>query len=214
LSTPDVSSSDGEEEAGLLRPAIVLLAMLTLLTGMLYPLVLYGLAQFFFPHQSGGSLITSGGRIIGSESIGQSFTDLRYFWSWPSATSPQPDNAAASTGSNLGPLNPALREQMASRIAALRAADPANRQPVPIDLVTASGSGIDPDISIAAARYQMHRVARLRGLSADAVDQLIARLASRSQFGVLGSPRINVLALNLALDQLGRGPAPRNGAAR
>ncbi len=186
----------------LLRPALTLLVFMTALTGILYPLVMCGLGAVLFPEQSQGSPIYWGGRTMGSHLVGQNFSDPRYFWGRPSATTPQPYNALASGGSNLGPLNPALTEAVAARLAALRAADPENTAPVPVDLVTASGSGLDPDISLAAAYYQSGRVARLRGLDPQRVRALI-RAKSRGKFlGVLGEPRVNVLELNLVLDLL------------
>lgn len=186
----------------LLRPAIVLLALLTLLTGILYPFAVTGLAQAIFPVQANGSLIRGGGdgRVLGSALIGQPFADPRYFWGRPSATTPFPYNAAASAGSNLGPSNPALIEAVQARITALRAADSGNTEPVPIDLVTASGSGLDPDISVAAALYQAQRVARARGLDVEVIRQLVAKHTEGRQLGVFGEPRVNVLKLNLALD--------------
>jgi potassium-transporting ATPase KdpC subunit len=185
-----------------LRPALVLFLLLTLLTGFLYPLLLTGLAQLLFPHQAAGSIVLRDGRAVGSRLIGQSFSDPRYFWSRPSSTTPQPYNGTASTGSNLGPLNPQLVDAIKSRIAALRAADPNNSAPVPIDLVTASGSGLDPEISVAAADYQAARVARARGLAPERVQALIAQHTEGRLLGVLGEPRVNVLELNLALDAL------------
>lgn len=186
----------------LLRPAIVLLVFFTILIGLVYPLVVTGLAQAIFPAQANGSLIRrgQGDRVIGSALIGQPFADPRYFWGRPSATMPFPYNAAASAGSNLGPSNPALAAAVQARVAALRAADPGNKALVPVDLVTASASGLDPDISVAAALYQVPRVARARGLDAEAVRQLVANYAEDRQFGILGEPRVNVLKLNLALD--------------
>jgi len=184
----------------LIRPAIVLLALFTLLTGIAYPLAVTSLAQAVFPMQANGSLMGQEGRIVGSALIGQPFDDPRYFWGRPSATAPFPYNAAASSGSNLGPSNPALIEAVQARITALRAADPGNDAPVPVDLVTASGSGLDPHISVAAALYQAPRVARVRGLNAEAVSQLVAQQAEGRQLGFLGEPRVNVLKLNLALD--------------
>jgi K+-transporting ATPase ATPase C chain len=178
-----------------------LLALFTVLTGVLYPLSVTGLAQVIFPTQADGSLITQDGRVVGSALIGQPFDDPRYFWGRPSATAPFPYNAAASSGSNLGPTNPALTAGVRARIAVLRAAAPGNLAPVPVDLVTSSGSGLDPHISVAAALYQVPRVARARGLDAAAVRQLVARYTAGRQFGVLGEPRVNVLQLNLALDQ-------------
>jgi K+-transporting ATPase ATPase C chain len=185
-----------------LRPALVLFLLLTVLTGFLYPLVVTGVAQLLFPAQAAGSIVTRDGHAVGSRLIGQSFSDPKYFWGRPSATTPQPYNGTASTGSNLGPLNPALRDAIKPRVAALRAADPGNSAPVPIDLVTASGSGLDPEISLAAANYQAARVARARGLAPERVQALIAQHAEGTLLGVLGEPRVNVLELNLALDAL------------
>jgi K+-transporting ATPase ATPase C chain len=184
----------------LIRPAAVLLALFTLVTGLLYPLAVTGLAQVVFPAQANGSLIERNGRVVGSALIGQSFDDPSYFWGRPSATSPFPYNAAASSGSNLGPSNPALTAAVQTRIAALRAADPSNTAPVPADLVTASGSGLDPHISVAAALYQAPRVAHARGLDVAVVGQLVDRYTEGPQLGLLGAPRVNVLKLNLALD--------------
>jgi K+-transporting ATPase ATPase C chain len=183
-----------------LRPAILLTLAMTVLTGLAYPLVVTGLAQLLFPRQANGSLIAAGGRTVGSSLIGQPFDDLRYFWSRPSATAPFPYNAAASSGSNLGPTNPALAEAVKARIEALRAADPGHTAPVPVDLVTASGSGLDPHISPAAALYQVGRVARARRLDESALRGLVARHTEGRQLGVLGEPRVNVLLLNRALD--------------
>jgi K+-transporting ATPase ATPase C chain len=185
-----------------LRPALVLFLLLTVLTGFLYPLAVTGVAQLLFPAQAAGSIVTRDGHAVGSRLIGQGFSDPKYFWSRPSATTPQPYNGTASTGSNLGPLNPALRDAIKARVAALRAADPGNGAPVPIDLVTASGSGLDPEISLAAANYQAARVARARGLAPERVQALIAQHAEGRLLGVLGEPRVNVLELNLALDAL------------
>ena len=185
----------------ILRPALVLFAVLTLICGVLYPLAVTGIAQAAFPAQANGSLIERDGKTVGSALIGQSFTAPGYFWGRPSATSPMPNNAAASGGSNQGPLNPALADAVKARIAALKAADPDNAAPVPVDLVTASGSGLDPDISIAAAYYQAGRIARERRLGVDAVRKLIDERRQSAFLGFLGEPRVNVLALNLALDQ-------------
>ncbi len=184
------------------RPAIVSITIFTLLTGILYPLVITGIAQLIFPHQANGSLIIQNGQVVGSDLIGQSFDDPRYFWGRVSATAPYPYNAASSTGSNLSSTNPALTEEVKARIAALKAADPTNTSQIPVDLVTSSGSGLDPDISIAAALYQVPRVAKARGLSVDVVRALVDRFTQGRQFGILGEPRLNVLALNLALDEI------------
>jgi K+-transporting ATPase ATPase C chain len=186
----------------LLRPAIVLFVIMTVLTGIAYPLAITGIAQVLFQHQASGSLLVRDGRAVGSRLIGQNFADPKYFWSRPSATTPQPYNGIGSTGSNLGPLNPALIELVKTRIEALKAADPANSAPVPVDLVTASASGLDPDISLAAANYQAARVAQVRGVKLAAVNTLIATYAQNRLLGVIGEPRINVLELNLALDTL------------
>jgi K+-transporting ATPase ATPase C chain len=185
-----------------LKPTLILFAALAVLTGLVYPLTITGLAQAVFPRQAGGSLIVKNGQVVGSELIGQQFSDPRYFWGRLSATSGQPYNAAASGGSNYSALNADLEKQAQGRIAALKAADPANPQPVPVDLVTASGSGLDPDISLAAAKYQAPRVARLRGLSEKAVNSLIEQYTQRRIWGVFGEPCVNVLKLNLALDAL------------
>jgi len=184
----------------LLRPALTLLVLMTAITGIAYPLLATGLAQLLFPAQANGSLIVKDGKPVGSALIGQPFTGPRYFWGRPSATTPQPDNGSSSSGSNLGPTNPALTDAVKQRIAALRAADPGNTAPVPVDLVTASASGLDPDISPAAAAYQVQRVARARGLSESQVQALVAKATTGRQFGVLGEPRVNVLELNMALD--------------
>ena len=186
----------------LLRQAIVLLVLLTAITGIAYPFAVTGLAQLMFPHQADGSLILRDGKPIGSALIGQPFTDPKYFWGRPSATTPQPYNGTASGGSSLGPSNPALTDAVKARIAVLRAADPGNHAPVPVDLVTASGSGLDPQISPAAALYQVQRVARARDLPLAEVRSLIDRYTQGRQFGVLGEPRVNVMELNLALDKL------------
>jgi K+-transporting ATPase ATPase C chain len=178
------------------------MVVFTVLTGLLYPLAITGLAQVLFPRQAQGSLIGRDGHVEGSTLIGQPFDDPKYFWGRPSATSPFSYNAASSSGSNLGPTSKALRDTVAGRIAALRAADPQATGPVPVDLVTASGSGLDPDISPAAADYQVRRVARARGLSEQAVRQLVGQTTAGREFGILGEPRVNVLELNLRLDGL------------
>jgi K+-transporting ATPase ATPase C chain len=185
-----------------LRPAIVSLIALTVLTGLVYPVVVTGIAQILFPRQANGSLIVKDGKAVGSELIGQPFDDAKYFWGRPSATSPFPNNAGASSGSNQGPTNPALKKTVQDRIDGLRAADPDNKALIPVDLVTASGSGLDPHISPAAALYQVHRVAQARKLDEQAIRQLVERSTEGRQFGLLGEPRVNVLALNLALDSL------------
>jgi K+-transporting ATPase ATPase C chain len=191
-----------------LRPAIVSLLLFTLITGVIYPLAVTGIAQAVFPHQANGSLIAQDGKVVGSELIGQSFDDPKYFWGRLSATGTFPYNAfnaenlTASSGSNYGPLNPDLMEAVKARIAALKAADPENTAPIPVDLVTASGSGLDPNISVAAALYQAPRVARTRGLSEEAVRALVNQYTVGRQFGILGEPRVNVLDLNLALNKL------------
>ena len=182
------------------RPAILSLILLTLITGVFYPLMVTGLAQLAFPRQANGSLIVREGGTAGSELIGQSFDDPKYFWGRLSATPGFPNNAASSSGSNFGPSNPALKTAVEARIAALLAADPGNTQPIPVDLVTASASGLDPDISLAAALYQVSRVARIRGMSESAVMALVERCTEGRQLGFLGEPRVNVLLLNLALD--------------
>jgi len=189
-----------------LRPALLLLLCLTILTGGVYPLLITGIAKLVFPSQSAGSLLVSDGKIVGSKLIGQSFSDPKYFWSRPSATALYANNALASGGSNLGPLNPALIDGVKGRVDALKAADPTNDQKIPVDLVTASASGLDPDTSVAATLYQLNRVARVRGVSADKVRALIDTHTKGRVLGFLGEPRVNVLELNLALDkeQLGK----------
>lgn len=186
----------------LIRPAVTLFVLLSVITGLIYPLLVMGIGQALFPQQAAGSLIERDGKLIGSRLIGQNFTDPQYFWGRPSATAPQPYNAAASGGSNLGPLNPVLKDAVESRVKALRTADPGNTQPVPIDLVTASASGLDPHISPAAADYQIARVARARGLAPEAVRNLVVQHTEARQWSVFGESRVNVLELNLALDAL------------
>lgn len=182
-------------------PAIMITLLSTVLFGLFYPLAVTGIAQVIFPKQANGSLIVENGRVAGSTLIGQPFSAPRYFWGRLSATSPVPYNAASSSGSNLGPTNQALVDAVTQRIDDLRKADPGNAAPIPVDLVTASGSGLDPDISPAAARYQAARVARVRHLPLEAVNLLIRQHTAGRQFGILGEPRVNVLELNRALDQ-------------
>ena len=186
----------------LLRPSLAATLFFTLLTGVVYPVGVTLVAGALFPRQAGGSLIFEAGRPVGSSLLGQQVDDPKYFRGRPSATAPFPDNAAASGGSNLGPSNPALRDAVRARVAALRASDPGNWAPVPIDLVTASGSGLDPDITPAAAEYQVARVARARGLDTGRVRALVLAHTEGRQLGILGEPRVNVLELNLALDRL------------
>ena len=186
--------------AGYLRPALTSLILFTLITGVAYPLVVTGVAQMIFPGQANGSLIVKDGKVVGSAVIGQVFDEPKYFWGRPSATRPFGYDAAASSGSNLSPTNPALVSAVQGRVEALRAADPGNSAPVPVDLVTASGSGLDPHISPAAALYQIPRVARERKLAPDAVRALVERHTEGRFWGLLGEPRVNVLALNLDLD--------------
>ena len=201
-STPTESA----QESSVLRPALVLFAVLTVVTGLTYPLLVTGVAQAVFPHEANGSLIQRDGQPVGSELIGQPFSQTENFWSRPSATGPMAYNAGASSGSNLGPTSPALAEAVQARIEALRAADPGNTAPVPVDLVTASASGLDPHISLAAARYQVARVARARGMAPEAVNALVDEHTENTLFGFLGEPRVNVLKLNLSLGAQG---APR-----
>ncbi|HEY4771718.1 MAG TPA: potassium-transporting ATPase subunit KdpC [Steroidobacteraceae bacterium] len=184
-----------------IRPALVLLACFTVLTGIVYPLLITAIAEVAFPQQAHGSLIVVNGKVVGSELIGQNFSDPTYFWGRPSATSPQPYNAIASGGSNLGPLNPALTDAVKARIAALRAVDPGNEAPIPVDLVTASASGLDPDISLAAAQYQMDRVGRARHMNVWQLQSLVSAHTQGRVLGLFGEPRVNVLELNLALDE-------------
>ena len=184
-----------------LRPAAVILAVMTILTGVIYPLTMTAVAQATFPHQANGSLIERDGDTVGSALIGQPFDDPGYFWGRPSATALYPYNGAASTGSNLGPTSRVLYNQVQARIEALHTADPTNTRPVPVDLVTASGSGLDPHISPAAAYYQVDRVAAARGLTGEAVRTLVETHIEGRTFGLVGEPRVNVLQLNLALDE-------------
>jgi K+-transporting ATPase ATPase C chain len=183
-----------------IRASLILIGLLTVVTGVIYPLVITGIAQVAFPTQANGSLVVKGGQVVGSTLLGQPFDDPKYFWARPSATNPFPSNAAASSGSNQGPLSPALPQAVQARGDALRAADPGNIAAVPVDLVTASGSGLDPHISPAAALYQVPRVARERKLDVETVRTLVERHIEGRALGILGEPRVNVLALNLALD--------------
>ena len=185
----------------MIRPAVSLFVLLTVVTGVVYPLAVTGVAKAAFPHQAEGSLIVKDGKAVGSSLIGQNFTEPKYFWGRPSATGPMPYNASGSGGSNQGPLNPALVDAVKVRIEALKAADPGNALPVPIDLVSTSASGLDPHISVAAAQYQAARVARVRGLSHEAVHAAINRHSEGRLLGLLGEARVNVLELNLELDQ-------------
>lgn len=190
----------------ILRPAAVLLGLFTFTTGIAYPIAVTGAAQIVFPEQANGSLLERGGQVVGSVLIGQAFDDPRYFWGRPSVTSPTPYEARASTGSNLGPSNPALLASVVERVAVLRSAHPEHAgQGVPVDLVTASGSGLDPHISLAAALFQVGRVARTRGLSEDQIRALVERHVEQRSLGVLGEPRVNVLRLNVGLDGLAGG---------
>ncbi|MFA4861439.1 potassium-transporting ATPase subunit KdpA [Methanoregula sp.] len=199
-----------------IKPAVVLFFVLTLLLGIVYPLVVTGVAQVIFPVQSNGNVLEHNGKVVGSALVGQPFTSKNYFWGRPSATSPVPNNAGASSGSNLGPNNPALTDAVKARVDALHAADPTNSQLIPVDLVTASGSGLDPDISIAAALYQVPRIARERNLNENDLQALVAQQTEPRQFGIFGEPRVNVLSLNLALDDLsaGRISAPQQSPAQ
>lgn len=186
----------------LVRPALMTFLVLTLITGVAYPLLVTALSAAAMPAQAAGSLLTKDGKMIGSQLIGQNFSDPKYFWGRLSATGPQPYNASASSGSNLGPLNPALIDNVNARMGALHAVDPDNRKPIPVDLVTASASGLDPHMTPAAAEYQVARIARMRNINDARVRELVAAHTEGRQWGVFGEPRVNVLALNLALDEL------------
>ncbi len=186
-----------------LRAAFIVFAALTAITGVLYPAVVTLVGGLLFADQARGSVVERDGKAVGSRLLGQPFTEARYFWSRPSATGPQPNDGAASSGSNLAPTNPKLADAVRERVAALRAADPGNSQPVPIDLVTSSGSGLDPHISPAAAEFQVNRVAAARGMAVATVRELVADATLGRTFGMLGEPRVNVLELNLALDAQG-----------
>ncbi|MFS2167979.1 potassium-transporting ATPase subunit KdpC [Variovorax sp. Varisp62] len=195
-----VNGNGNGSEGGIVRPALVLFVLLSALTGLIYPMAVTGVAKTAFPAQADGSLIVIDGKTVGSKLIGQNFSDPKHFWGRPSATAPQPYNASASGGSNQGPLNPALTDAVKARVEALRAADPDNTAPVPVDLVTASASGLDPDISPAAAQYQAARVARVRGIPLAQIQLLIDKNTQKPLLGLLGESRVNVLALNIALD--------------
>jgi K+-transporting ATPase ATPase C chain len=188
--------------ARVIRPAVSLLILMTILLGIVYPLVITGIARAAFPHQAAGSLVYRNGALIGSTLIGQSFSDPKYFWGRPSATAPQPYNGLASGGSNLGPLNPSLIDQVKANEKSLHEADPQNRSAIPVDLVTASASGLDPEISLAAAHYQASRVARARNLPLDEVENLIKTHQEGRLLGLTGERRVKVLMLNLALDAM------------
>jgi K+-transporting ATPase ATPase C chain len=188
--------------AQVIRPSVIFLVVMTVLTGLIYPLVITGISQVIFPSQANGSLIYEGDKLVGSSLIGQPFDDPKYFWSRPSATGPVPYNAAASSGSNLGPIEPNLTGAFTSRVEALKQADPENEKPVPVDLITASSSGLDPHISPAAAEYQVARVAKTRGLTLAAVRDLVRKHTELRTLGILGEHRVNVLTLNLELDKL------------
>jgi K+-transporting ATPase ATPase C chain len=194
------SQATSQGQAGILRPALVVFVVLSIVTGLVYPYATTGVSQVLFPHEANGSIIEVDGRAAGSSLIGQPFSSPRYFWGRLSATAPMPYNAAASGGSNLGPRNPALADAAKARIEALRAADPGNTAPIPVDLVSASGSGLDPDISVAAANYQIGRVARARNMNPQEVAQRVQAHTRRPFLGLLGEPVVNVLALNLDLD--------------
>ena len=183
----------------MIRPALSLFVVLTVVTGVLYPLAVTGVAKIAFPDQAAGSPIVLDGKTVGSSLIGQNFSDPKFFWGRPSATSPMANNGQGSAGSNLGPLNPALTDAIKGRVDALRAADPGNKAPVPVDLVTTSASGLDPEISVAAALYQAPRIARLRGVAPEVIQGVIARNTVGRLFGLLGEPRVNVLNMNLEL---------------
>ncbi|HXP64050.1 MAG TPA: potassium-transporting ATPase subunit KdpC [Steroidobacteraceae bacterium] len=185
----------------ILRPLLVIFCVLTALTGAAYPLAVTAIGHLFFEREASGSLVAPAGKVVGSALIGQPFSDPKHFWGRLSATSPMPNNATASSGSNLGPTNPALIEAVKARIADLRAADPGNSLPIPVDLVTASGSGLDPHISPAAAFYQVDRIARARHMPPETLRQLVQQRIEGPQWGIFGEPRVNVLLLNLALDR-------------
>jgi K+-transporting ATPase ATPase C chain len=192
-----------------IRTSVIAVVLLTVLTGVIYPFLVTGIAQLLFPDKANGSMIKQNGAVLGSALIGQQFTEPKYFWGRLSATNPVAYNASASSGSNYGPLNPALLAAVTKRIRDLRAADPQNTQPIPVDLVTASGSGLDPHISVAAAQYQISRVARSRNVHEGNIRSLVDQYAEGRQFGFLGEPRVNILKLNLALDEM-KSPSKEN----
>jgi K+-transporting ATPase ATPase C chain len=200
--TTQTVQGDVPQQGGLLRAALVVFVGLSLITGVLYPVVVTGIGKALFPAQAGGSIIERGGKAVGSSSIGQNFESPEYFWGRISATAPNPYNAQASGGSNLGPSNPALTEAAKARIAALKKADPTNTAPIPADLATASASGLDPQISPAAAAYQVERVARARQLPVEVVRRVVVEHAKGPMLGVFGEATVNVLEVNLALDDL------------
>lgn len=202
MSNSYVSTTAEETQEGLLRPALFLFVVLSLVTGLAYPFLVMGVAQSLFSNMANGQLIEKNGQVVGSEIIGQSFTEPKYFWGRLSATGPMSHNASASGGSNLGPTNPALLDAVKARIDTLRAVDPSNKAPVPVDLVTASGSGLDPHISVAAANYQLMRVARARHLPPDTLEALVSQHTDQALLGFIGEAHVNVLTLNLALDAL------------
>jgi potassium-transporting ATPase KdpC subunit len=202
MSNSHASTPATETQEGLLRPALFLFVALSLVTGLAYPFLVTGAAQSLFPRMANGQLIEKNGQVVGSELIGQSFTEPKYFWGRPSATGPMSHNASASSGSNFGPSNPALLDAVKGRIESLHAADPKNKEPIPVDLVTASGSGLDPHISPAAATYQLGRVAKVRHLSPDTLQALVSQHTESAFLGFIGEARVNVLTLNLALDAL------------
>jgi potassium-transporting ATPase KdpC subunit len=187
--------------AQVIRPAVIFMVVMTILTGVIYPLVVTGIAQVVFHDQANGSLIYEGDKLVGSTLIGQPFDDPKFFWTRPSATGPFPYNAAASSGSNLGAIEPNLTGAFKTRVDALKQADAGNEKPIPVDLITASGSGLDPHITPSAAEYQVSRVAKVRGMDEDAVRKLVAKHTERRTFGLLGEERINVVTLNLELDK-------------
>ena len=199
---PDATRPSHASRLPILRPSLIIFFFMTLMTGVAYPLLTQGIGQTLFPEQARGSLIERDGHVLGSRLLGQSFSDPKYFWGRLSATSPAPYNASASGGSNFGPRNPALAQTATARINALRSVDPTNEAPIPVDLVTASGSGLDPHISPAAARFQALRVARVRGLHTDVVERMIDIHTTRPALAILGEPVVNVLTLNIALDDI------------